>query len=81
MTGPSSAGVMATTSWSRVCTRRVQPTPQYPQVVVVVADTGRRSRKPGSDSAPVGQELTQPPQATQSEPAQGPPLPGATTVA
>ncbi len=37
---------------------------------------GRGSRKPGSDSAPVGQESTQPPQATQSDSSHEPPLPG-----
>ena len=38
----------AAISPSRARTSRVQPTPQYPQVVVVVEVTGRRSRSPGS---------------------------------
>ena len=59
----------------------MQPTPQYPHVVVVVRSVGRRSSSPGSDSAPVGQEETQPPHATQSDSSHEPPLPGATTVA
>ena len=37
---------------------------------------GRGSSKPGSDSAPVGQLSTQPPQATQSDSLHGPPVAG-----
>ena len=80
LTGPSRAGVTAATRPSRTWTSSVHPTPQKPQVVVVTESIGRGSRKPGSDSAPVGQPSAHAPHETQGESIHRSPAPAATTV-